>query len=119
MGDTYRQLQKKLDQYSMGFPSTESGIEIKILHHLFSEDDAGMFLSLSHSLTSAADIAANLNKPVNEVHTQLEDMTAKGLLFRVKKGDVARYATIPFVHGLFEFQVKDLEFKQPMYKRDG
>ncbi len=109
MEDTYRQLQKKLDQYSMGFPATESGIEIKILRHLFSEDDAGMFLSLSHSLTGTADIAANLNRPEADVASQLEDMTAKGLLFRVKKGDTARYATIPFVHGLFEFQVKDLD----------
>jgi len=108
MQDRYRQLQLKLDQYSMGFPATESGIEIKILRHLFSEEDADMFLSLSHNLTSVARVAATLNRAEADVVTQLEDMTAKGLLFRVKKGDTSRYATIPFVHGLFEFQVKDL-----------
>lgn len=109
MGDTYRQLQKKLDQYSMGFPATETGIEIKILHHLFSEEDALMFISMNPSLTSASKIASNLNRPVADVVAQLEDMTARGLLFRVVKGDKARYATIPFVHGLFEFQVKNLD----------
>jgi hypothetical protein len=36
----YRQLQQKLDFYSMGFPATESGIELKILKYLFSKDDA-------------------------------------------------------------------------------
>ena len=46
----YRQLQQRLDLYSMGFPATESGIELKILKYLFSEDDAKMFLSLTHKL---------------------------------------------------------------------
>jgi hypothetical protein len=45
----YRQLQQRLDFYSMGFPATESGIELKILKHLFSEDDAKMFLSFQES----------------------------------------------------------------------
>jgi hypothetical protein len=33
--NVYRKLQKQLDQYSLGFPATESGIEIKILKSLF------------------------------------------------------------------------------------
>jgi H+/Na+-translocating ferredoxin:NAD+ oxidoreductase subunit B len=105
----YRQLQQRLDQYSMGFPLTKSGIEIKILRYLFCEDDARMFLSLTHILASAASIASNLKRSVEDVAVQLEDMTHKGLLFRVKKGDKARYAAIPFVHGLFEFQVKQIK----------
>ncbi|MFH1243360.1 MAG: hypothetical protein V1689_13505 [Pseudomonadota bacterium] len=36
----YRKLQKQLDQYSLGFPATESGVELKILERLFSEEDA-------------------------------------------------------------------------------
>jgi len=35
-------------------------------------------------------------------------MAQKGLLFRLKKGHTKRYGAIPFVHGLFEFQVKNL-----------
>jgi H+/Na+-translocating ferredoxin:NAD+ oxidoreductase subunit B len=33
----FRKLQKQLDQYSVGYPATESGIEIKILERLFTE----------------------------------------------------------------------------------
>ena len=51
--DIYRQLQKQLDKYSMGFPETESGIEIKILKYLFSETDAAMFTVLTPSLQTA------------------------------------------------------------------
>ena len=105
----FRQLQEKLDQYSMGFPPTKSGIEIKILRYLFSEDNARMFLALSHSLATASSIANNLNRPEPEVAYQLEDMTDKGLIFRIKIDNISKYAAIPFVHGLFEFQVKNIE----------
>ena len=56
----YRQLQQRLDFYSMGFPATESGIELKILKYLFSEDDARIFLSLSHKLETPSSIASSL-----------------------------------------------------------
>ena len=36
------------------------------------------------------------------------DMAERGLLFRVKKDDQRKYAAIPFVHGIFEFQVGDM-----------
>jgi hypothetical protein len=105
----YRQLQQRLDFYSMGFPATESGIELKILKYLFSEDDAKMFLSLSHKLEMTSSIASSLNQPLEKVAAHLDDMAERGLLFRVKKADSVKYAVIPFVHGLFEFQVKNLK----------
>jgi len=111
MTTIYHQLQEKLDQFSMGFPATESGIEIDILRHLFSEEDAQLFLSLTHRLATTGAIASNLNRSEEDVAAQLEKMTEKGLLFRVKKGGTPRYAAIPFVHGLFEFQVKSLDSK--------
>jgi len=110
MGESiFRRLQERLDTYSMGFPATASGIEIKILRHLFSEADAAMFLSLSHTLEIPAAVAARLNQPVDEVAAQLDDMAERGLLFRLKKDSGARYGAIPFVHGLFEFQVARLD----------
>ena len=41
--DIYRKVQQQLDQYSIGFPATESGVEIEILKELFNEEDAEMF----------------------------------------------------------------------------
>ncbi len=109
MTDIYRQLQQRLDTYSMGFPATESGIEMDILKYLFSEEDASLFLALSHQLTAAEMVAQGLDQPLKKIAVHLEDMADRGLLFRLKKGDTARYAAIPFVHGLFEFQVGDLK----------
>ena len=106
--NTFKQLQERLNFYSIGFPETATGVEIKILKELFTEDEASLFLSLSHRLEQPESVAQRINRPLPDVAEQLEDMAARGLLFRVKKGDGVRYAAIPFVHGLFEFQVSRL-----------
>ena len=107
--DIYRQLQERLDMYSVGFPATKSGIEITILKAMFSEEDAALFLSISPLLETPESIAGRINKPVEQTAAHLEDMAGRGLLFQVKKGDSSKYGAIPFVHGLFEFQVKRLD----------
>jgi len=106
--DIYRQLQERLDKFSVGFPATASGIEIKILKSLFSEKDAALFLNLSPILETPGAIAARLNQPAAETAAYLEDMADRGLVFRLKKGDSAKFGAIPFVHGIFEFQVKQM-----------
>lgn len=93
----------------MGFPITESGVEIKILKKLFNENDAKMFLALSPQLKTPEIIAADVDQQVGKVSRQLNKMAESGLLFRVIKPDSTRFGTIPFVHGLFEFQVKRLD----------
>ncbi len=93
----------------MGFPATESGVEISILKKLFTESDAEFFLNLSPKLEFADDIASRLNLSVEEVETRLEDMTGKGLIFRQESGGNHRYGAIPFMHGLAEFQVRKID----------
>ncbi len=110
MSDTiFRDLQKRLDMYSLGFPATESGIEIKILKKLFNPKDAEMFLNMSPAVEEPAKVAARLGKPEDEIAAHLEDMAQQGLLFRLKKGDSVKYGAIPFMHGLVEFHVKTLD----------
>ena len=106
--DVYRELQERLDTYSMGFPPTESGVEIKILKRLFSGEDAAMFLALTPRLEAPVEVAGRLNKPEGAVASHLADMADRGLLFSLRKGEGVKYGAIPFVHGLFEFQVQRL-----------
>ncbi len=105
----YRKLQERLDLYSMGFPAAASGIEIKILKYLFTEKEAALFLALSPALETPDAISERIHEPLQEMAEKLDEMAEKGLLFRLKKGDVVKYGAIPFVHGLFEFQVKSLK----------
>ncbi|MFH1033420.1 MAG: 4Fe-4S dicluster domain-containing protein [Pseudomonadota bacterium] len=107
--ELYAKLQKQLDQYSIGFPATESGVELLILRKLFSEADAELFTCLSPRLESPAQVAARLGRDEAGLAKQMDDMAESGLLFRKRGADGPRYAAIPFIHGLFEFQLKNLD----------
>lgn len=107
--DIFRVLQKRLDKYFLGFPETEQRVEIEILKKLFTVEDAEMFLALTPMVESMESIASRVSRPIAEVTAQLEDMAQRGLLFRMKKGDSVEYGAIPFVHGLFEFQITRLD----------
>jgi Na+-translocating ferredoxin:NAD+ oxidoreductase subunit B len=107
--ELYRRLQKQLDTYSVGFPATKSGVEIRILKKLFNEDDAAVFVAMSPKLEPAGAVAPRLGLSEDAAAARLGDMADRGLLFCVAKDGVKRYGAIPFVHGLFEFQVKRLD----------
>ena len=64
----YRQLQERLDLYSMGFPPAESGIEIKILTYLFTENEAATFLALSPALETPEAISERMGQPHLQSH---------------------------------------------------
>jgi len=107
----FRELQQRLDTYSLGFPATDSGIELDILHYLFNETDAAMFLSITRMLETPESVAQRLDRPVDQVAAHLEEMARKGLIFRLEKRGSTRYGAIPFVHGLLEFQIARLDVK--------
>ena len=113
--DIYTQLREQLDQYGVGFPSTPSGVEMKILRKLFTEEEAHMFLHLSLMGETADAIADRLKRDRVETAALLESMADKGLLFRLrKKDDTVLYAAIPFVIGIYEFQVGSLDNEMAM-----
>src|SRR4030042_5666086 len=64
---------------------------------------------MTQMLETPEQIAKRADKPAEEIAARLEDMTERGLLFRLRRGDSSKYAAIPFVHGLFEFQLKSLD----------
>jgi len=56
----YCELREILDRFPRGFQKTESGVEIKILKKLFSEEDAKLAVQLSPVPEELGDIAARL-----------------------------------------------------------
>ena len=45
--DVYRRLQQRLDELPVGYPATESGVELRILRRLFTPEEAEVALVLS------------------------------------------------------------------------
>ena len=52
----YVDLQKHLDKQAVGFPATKSGVELRILKHLFNPEQASLALYLNYIPQSALDI---------------------------------------------------------------
>ena len=109
MTDVYRRLAKRLDGLPQGFPATTSGIEIKILKKIFAPDDAEMALKLKPIPETAARIARRLKKPEDDLRTELDGMASRGQIGSFKVKGQRKYALMPFVVGLFEFQLGTMD----------
>ena len=115
MENLYDRLRTHLDNLATGYPSTESKVEIRMLKRLFDEDEAELFMKLSPFLQKPEDVAKLINDDAVKIGAMMETMAQKGLLFRKRKGEQTLYAAVPYVVGIFEFQLGKMD---PDYARD-
>lgn len=110
--DVYLRLRERLDEYSVGFATTDSGIELRLLQKLFTEEEAEMYLNLTGDLQTAEQVAKQAELDPNETLRLLLQMTEKGLTFpRFPKveGEPFHFAAAPYVHGIVENQLKRMD----------
>lgn len=107
--EVYRKLREQLDQYSCGFPATESGVEFKILERLFTEEEAKMFLSLSLKIETPEEVALRLGREPEVVASILHQMSEKGSVFPWRRGETIKYGAMPFVLGIYELQLRTMD----------
>ena len=60
MENVYERLRERLDDMAVGFPATESGVEMRILKKIFTESEAELFVKLRPIPESPKDIAERL-----------------------------------------------------------
>jgi electron transport complex protein RnfB len=107
--DIYERLAKHLDNLPGGFPSTESGVELRILRRLFSPEEAELALNLTLIAEVPATIAHRLHRPEDEIGSRLEAMARKGLIYRLQSREgPPKYMAWQFAIGIWEFHVNDL-----------
>ncbi len=109
MNDVYERLRERLDKFPQGFPETESRVEITILKQLFTPDEAELALSIKPLPEPVAAIADRAGKDPALTERMLYDMSKKGVIFRLKLGDVLYYNMIPWMIGIWEFQLNRLD----------
>ena len=103
--DVYRKLAKVLDTLPSGFPATEDGIEIKLLKKIFRPEDAELFCDLRMTFETAAQIAERTGRPLEGLEAHLDEMSKRGQVFKVQFGGMKVYKMLPWVFGIFEFQL--------------
>jgi Fe-S-cluster-containing hydrogenase component 2 len=104
----YEKLADHLNRHPEGFPRTATGVEIRILRMLFTPEEAALAQLVTLKPEPAAAIAARNGLDPAETDRRLEEMSCKGLIFRFRKGEEVRYMIAPFVVGIWEYHVNDL-----------
>ena len=107
--DVYGQLARHLDNLPAGFPATKSGVELRILQKLFTQEEAAVALGLRMMPEPAGRIAKRLKTEVRTLEPILEEMSRKGLIFRSSRGEQTFYMVSQFVVGIWEYHVNDLD----------
>ncbi len=107
----YRNLQKHLDKQAVGFPATKSGAEIRILKRLFSPEEALLAMYLSCQPRSIKDIyetAKSSGMSFTDMETMLDAMLKNGAIGHAIKENIHYYYNLPFVIGMYEWQLDRL-----------
>jgi electron transport complex protein RnfB len=104
----YIKLQKHLDNQAIGFPATQSGVEIKILKHIFTPEEAEITSYLSYKLEPPKKIfgrVGHLVESPEELEKLLDRIQKKGgLEFKIKDG-TKHYCCAPLIVGMYELQL--------------
>ena len=113
--DVYRELQKHLDNMPVGFPATKSGVEIRLLKHLFTPEEAETALNISALPESLERIHRRVKKSgmsKENLEQILDRLVEKGAIMGGKslaKGRKGKYySKAQLAIGMFEFQVDRL-----------
>lgn len=107
--DVYQDLARFLDNLPGGYPATESGVELRILRRLFTENEATLAQHLSMRPEFVKAIAERTGLDQDTCAERLEAMAKKGLIFRQRRSEGPRYSASQFVVGIWEYHVNDLD----------
>jgi ferredoxin len=107
--DVYLKLRAFLDTLGSGYPTTRTGVEIRILKKLFSPTEAELAMQLKREPEEVSAIAARLGEEEESLRDRLEEMAQKGLIYRIRKDGKPLYQAVQFIVGIWEFQLKTMD----------
>jgi Pyruvate/2-oxoacid:ferredoxin oxidoreductase delta subunit len=120
--DVYRKLREQIDRMPVGFPATESGVEIRVLKRLFTEEEAEAALLLSALPEPLEKIFARAPRGKwtrESFEALLAGLVEKGAIMGgrspASSGAVRRYSRAMLAIGMYEMQVDRLT---PELQRD-
>ncbi len=106
MNDTvFDRLAAALDRLPNGYPSTDSGVEIRILQKIFSEEEATLAGHLTGTPERPDVIAQRAGLPPSEVTRRLFDLARRGIAWVEKSQGKVCFRLAPFIVGIYESQM--------------
>jgi len=112
--NVYRKLQQHLDNFPIGMPATESGVEIEILKFFFEPLQAKIALCLNLGPKTPRKILKRLKDRFDiemkeeDMNIHLHELFMNGSIERSGKSDSFRYSNAMVAIGMFEYHVDKL-----------
>lgn len=113
--DIYRRLQQHVDEMPVAFPKSESGLDIRLLKHVFTTEEARIALELSALPEPIERIHKRLKKTgisIDNLEKSLDQMVQKGAIlggsYYKKKGPGKYYSKTQLAIGMYELQAGNL-----------
>jgi Fe-S-cluster-containing hydrogenase component 2 len=107
--DVYKRLAKKLDAIPNGFPETKSGVELKLLRKMYTQEEAALASELRLTPQGVEQIAEKAKRDPSETRLMLDNMSQKGLIRASGKGEQRKFGLVPFVVGVYEAQLDRID----------
>jgi electron transport complex protein RnfB len=111
--NVYVELRRQIDKMPVGMPATDSGVEIRLLKHLFTPEEAKIALSLNVFPEPLKRIFNRVKKTDQAVTLEglkevLDRLVAKGSISSGEKKGQRLYSYAMFAIGMYEFQANRL-----------
>jgi Na+-translocating ferredoxin:NAD+ oxidoreductase RNF subunit RnfB len=107
--DAFHQLAKVLNTLPNGYPSTGTGVEIKILKKIFDPDEAELFCDLRLSFETAKQISERTGRQFEGLEEKLKRMGEKGQIRSTRLGDKVMFKMMPYAVGIYEAQLHHMD----------
>lgn len=109
--EVYRELQRHLDEFPIGYPATKSGVEIRILQQLFTPEEARVAVELSMTPEPLERIHKRMGETApscEQLRQTLDAMVRKGTVLASVRNDRTYYRNAMLAVGMYELQVERL-----------
>ncbi len=110
--EVYRKLQRHLDRMPIGYPATQSGVEVNLLKLIFTPREAQIATHLDYKHKTVDQIFETAQAEVGskeELIRILDGIVSKGGISRRERDNQWQYAVLPLaLWGMYEHQLKRL-----------
>lgn len=107
--EVYRKLAQRLDKLPNGFPSTPSGVELRLLAKIFTPEEAALAAEMRLRYESAEEIAARAGFDPQVAYPLLKGMARKEMIQARRVDGKLVFMLLPFVVGIYEGQVQRMD----------
>ena len=107
--DVFEKLADHLNAMPHGFPRSESGVDLKLLQKIFTEEEAEIAAQMKLMPEGPEQVAERLGRDPKEMAEMLETMTSKGQLMGMGPKESRMYGALPFIAGMHEFQIRRID----------